>query len=123
MGEKKRDYYEVLGVDSKVEQDDLKKIYRKMALKLHPDKNGDTEEAKLNFQELNEAYQTLSDPQERAWYDSHKNQILAGKDICQTGQDDDFNFNVFEFFSASCFDGYDETNKKNFFKVYRNVFE
>lgn len=59
----------------------IKKAYRKKALELHPDRNlGDIEEATRKFAEIQAAYEVLSDPQERAWYDSHRDAILAGKD-------------------------------------------
>jgi len=60
------DYYEVLGVDKKANQDEIKKAYRKMAHKHHPDKKGGDE---AKFKEVNEAYQTLSDTSKRQQYD------------------------------------------------------
>ena len=60
-----RDYYEVLGVDKKASEADIKKAYRKKAHQLHPDKGGD----KAKFQEVNEAYQVLGDKNKRAQYD------------------------------------------------------
>ena len=65
----KRDYYEVLGVSKTATQDELKKAYRKLARKYHPDLNKDTEEAAEKFKECNEAYSVLSDDQKRAQYD------------------------------------------------------
>lgn len=77
--ETKTSYYELLGVERTATEDELKKAYRKKALLLHPDKNrGDEERATKIFAEVQAAYEVLSDPQERAWYDSHESSILRG---------------------------------------------
>lgn len=70
MAEAKRDYYEVLGVEKTATDEELKKAYRKLAKKYHPDANPDNkEEAEAKFKELNEAYEVLSDKQKRSMYD------------------------------------------------------
>ncbi len=65
----KKDYYEVLGVSRDASEDDLKKSYRKLAMKWHPDRNPDNPKAEENFKECKEAYEVLSDAQKRAAYD------------------------------------------------------
>ena len=62
----KRDYYEVLGVNRDASEDDVKKAYRKLAMKYHPDRNPDSKEAEDKFKEAKEAYEILSDGQKRA---------------------------------------------------------
>lgn len=65
------DYYKILGVDKKATQDDIKKAYRKLARKLHPDLNPDDKEAERKFKELNEANEVLSNPENRSKYDKY----------------------------------------------------
>ena len=101
----KRDYYEVLGVNKNATDDELKKAYRKLAKKYHPDANLDNKaEAEAKFKEVNEAYETLSNPQKRRMYD-------------QFGPDDSQGFgggaagpfggqNGYYSYSSSGFDGF-----------------
>ncbi len=65
----KRDYYEILGVRRSASSEEIKKAYRKLALKYHPDRNPGDKEAEEKFKEASEAYQVLSDPERRAQYD------------------------------------------------------
>ncbi|MBN8281037.1 MAG: molecular chaperone DnaJ, partial [Gammaproteobacteria bacterium] len=67
----KRDYYEVLGVDRKAAEADIKKAYRRLAMKHHPDRNPGDEKAEAAFKEAKEAYEVLSDADKRAVYDQH----------------------------------------------------
>src|SRR4030095_386231 len=67
----KRDYYEVLGVEQSASDDDLKKAYRKLALRYHPDKNPGDKVAEERFKEIGEAYQVLCDAERRAAYDRY----------------------------------------------------
>src|SRR5574343_472487 len=67
----KKDFYEVLGVNRDASDDDIKKAYRKMAMKFHQDRNPDSKEAEDKFKEVKEAYEILSDGQKRAAYDQY----------------------------------------------------
>ena len=79
----KRDYYEVLGVDKSASADEIKKAYRKLAVKYHPDKNPGDKEAEEKFKEAAEAYSILSDPDKKARYDQfgHSGVDGAGPDF------------------------------------------
>lgn len=65
----KKDYYELLGVHQNASEPEIKKAFRKLAVKYHPDKNRDDKVAEEKFKEVNEAYEVISDPQKRATYD------------------------------------------------------
>ena len=64
-----RDYYKILGVDKSASADEIKKAYKKVAIKYHPDRNPGDKEAEKKFKQAAEAYQVLSDPEKRARYD------------------------------------------------------
>ncbi|XP_044738344.1 dnaJ homolog subfamily C member 21 [Chrysoperla carnea] len=114
-------HYEVLNISREADDSEIKTAYRKLALKWHPDKNLDNEEyAKEQFQLVQQAYEVLSDRQERAWYDNHREQILKG-----SGSNANFTDNsldVFPYFTSSCFKGYGD-DEQGFYSVYRKVFE
>lgn len=67
----KRDYYEILGLQKGADEAEIKKAFRRMAMKHHPDKNQGNKEAEERFKELNEAYEVLGDPQKKAAYDQY----------------------------------------------------
>lgn len=78
MAESKRDYYEVLGVDKNADADTLKKAYRNLAKKYHPDVNPGDKEAEAKFKEASEAYAVLSDPEKKAKYDQYGHAAFDG---------------------------------------------
>ena len=65
------DYYKILGINKNASTDDIRKAYRKLARKYHPDLNPNDKQAQKKFQELNEANEVLSDPEKRAKYDKY----------------------------------------------------
>lgn len=95
----KRDYYEVLGVSKSASDDEIKKAYRKLAIKYHPDKNPGDKEAEEKFKEATEAYEVLNDKQKRARYDQFGHAGVGGNagnpfgGGNPFGQDGNFNFN------------------------------
>jgi molecular chaperone DnaJ len=78
MPAKKRDYYDVLGVSRDAKPEAIKKAYRKLAVKFHPDKNPGDHTAEEKFKELGEAYEALSDPDKRAAYDRYGHDAFSG---------------------------------------------
>src|SRR5450755_3855636 len=77
MATKKRDYYEVLGVTHEATGEEIKRSYRKLAVKFHPDKNPDDASAEERFKELGEAYDVLMDADKRAAYDRYGHAAFA----------------------------------------------
>ena len=71
MAQEKRDYYEVLGVSKGASDAEIKKAYRKLAMKYHPDYNPGDKDAEAKFKEINEANEVLSDPKKRQLYDQY----------------------------------------------------
>lgn len=112
-------HYKVLGLEQDCDEATIKKSYKKLALRWHPDKNPDNlEHAKEQFLLIQQAYEVLFDPQERAFYDKHKDKILRGKN---REYHDQF-LDLFQYFTVSCFRGYSD-EKGAFYDVYANVFE
>lgn len=127
----KQCFYDVLGVEQRASVDEIKRAYRDLALKCHPDKNRENPvAAQQQFVLVQEAYETLSDPAEREWYDSHRSQILQGETACTGASGFDASgarINIYSWFRKDCFSGYsektDNTGGKNcFYTVYSGVF-
>ncbi len=85
-----KDYYELLEVSREASGEEIKKSYRRLAMKYHPDRNPGDQEAELHFKEINEAYEVLKDEQKRAAYDRYGHQAFAGG---QSGGFGGFDFN------------------------------
>ena len=94
MAEQKRDYYEVLGVDRNASQEEIKKAYRALAKKYHPDVNPGDKEAEAKFKEASEAYAVLGDQQKRAQYDQFGHAAFDGQGGFGAGG---FDFNSGDF--------------------------
>ena len=97
----KRDYYDVLGVEKNASADEIKRAYRRMAMKYHPDKNPGDKKAEANFKECAEAYEVLSDAEKRQRYDQFGHEGLRG-----AGMHDFSRMNVEDIFSMFGFDDF-----------------
>uniref|UniRef100_A0A8C3XJC2 DnaJ homolog subfamily C member 21 n=1 Tax=Chelydra serpentina TaxID=8475 RepID=A0A8C3XJC2_CHESE len=113
-------HYEVLGLARDASDEDLKRAYRRLALRWHPDKNlENADEAAEQFKLIQAAYDVLSDPQERAWYDNHREALLKGG---VDGEYQDDSLDLLRYFTVNCYSGYGD-DEEGFFAVYRQVFE
>lgn len=118
-------HYDVLGCAQDAETSVIKKHYRKLVLKYHPDKNLGDEQAADKFILVQRAYEVLMDPQERKWYDDHRDAILAGWSASDSTNNDTADimlFNVAPFMHPGCYSSY-HNDKGGFYQVYQNVFE
>ena len=101
----KRDYYEVLGINKGASSSDIKKAYRKMAIKYHPDKNPDDKEAEAKFKEAAEAYEVLSNPDKKSRYDQFGHQAFDGGGFGGGGMNMDDIFSQFGDIFGGAFGG------------------
>src|SRR5450830_872291 len=93
----KKDYYEVLGVNRNASDEDIKKDYRKLAMKFHPDRNPDNKDAEGKFKEAKEAYEVLSDKEKRGTYDAYGHAGVgarAGRSSVYRGADLRYNLEI-----------------------------
>jgi len=112
-----RCHYEVLDVEQTADLSEIKRNYRKLALQNHPDKNPDRiEECTKIFHEVQAAYDVLSDPQERAWYDKHREAILFGGDDYV-----DDSVDLMHYFNPGVYCGFGD-DEDGFYSVFRNLF-
>jgi len=101
----KRDYYEVLGVSKNADEAEIKKAYRKLAIKFHPDKNPDDPSAEDKFKEAAEAYEVLSNSEKKAQYDRFGHAGMGGQGRHGGGMNMDDIFSQFGDVFGSAFGG------------------
>mmetsp|Transcript_24798 Transcript_24798/g.54568 ORF Transcript_24798/g.54568 Transcript_24798/m.54568 type:complete len:473 (+) Transcript_24798:87-1505(+) len=118
-------HYDVLGCTPDADTSVIKKNHRKLVLKYHPDKNLGDDEAADKFILVQRAYEVLTDPQERKWYDDHRDAILAGwsaSDAANSDTADIMLFNVAPYMHPGCYSSFHDL-KGGFYRVYQEVFE
>ena len=116
MAETKRDYYEVLGVDKSADDSAIKKAYRSLAKKYHPDMNPGDKEAEAKFKEVNEAYDVLSDPDKKSKYDQYGHAAFdpaSGMGGGGFGGFGDFGFDINDIFSSFFGGGMGGSSRRN----------
>ena len=106
----RRDYYEVLGVDRDATPEEIKKAFRRLALRYHPDRNPDDPDAEARFKEVAEAYEALRDPAKRRRYDLYGHEGLAGTGV-RTGAGFEDIFSAFsDLFGGGAFESFFRTS-------------
>lgn len=106
-----KDYYKILGVDKSASQEEIKKAYRKLALKYHPDKNKGNKEAEEKFKEATEAYDVLYDSEKRKKYDMYGSEAFSGD-----------NFSYQNFDESAFKDIFDDIGLGSFSSIFENLF-
>jgi len=114
------DYYKILGVDKNATQDDIKKAYRKLARKLHPDLNPDNKEAERKFKELNEANEVLSNPENRSKYDKYGENWKHGEEYEKAQQQQQKQYQGGNF--GGGFSGADFDDGEDFSDFFQSMF-
>lgn len=115
------DYYKILSVDKSATQDDIKKAYRKLARKLHPDLNPDDKEAERKFKELNEANEVLSNPENRAKYDKYGENWKHGEEYEKARQQQQRQYQQ-QNYGGGGFSGADFGEGEDFSDFFQNMF-
>lgn len=113
------DYYKILGVDKSATQDDIKKAYRKLARKLHPDLNPDDKESERKFKELNEANEVLSNPENRAKYDKYGENWKHGEEYEKAQQQRQYQQ---QSYGSGGFSGADFGDGEDFSDFFQSMF-
>ena len=107
----KRDYYDVLGVIKSASQEEIKKAYRKLALKYHPDKNKGDKAAETKFKEASEAYHVLSDKERKNNYDQFGHAAFEGAGGRGGFSNFDFSNAFSDIFGSDIFEGFFESER------------